>query len=79
VPPNEQGRHAVEPLDVEVALLDDWVRFWYKGELLPLPAELQRDVDQMRRQLRSMTRRAQAAEEEVQRLRAELERMRTSH
>ncbi|HEY7311644.1 MAG TPA: Uma2 family endonuclease [Gemmataceae bacterium] len=93
VPPNEDGRHAIEPLDVEVALLDDWVRFWYKGELLPLPADLQRDLDETRRQLRRMRRRAEeqtrraeaeqqarlAAEEEVQRLRAELERMRTTN
>lgn len=90
VPPNEQGRHVIEPLDVEVALLDDWVRFWYKGELLPLPEDLQRDLDETRRQLRRVTRRAveqarraeaeeqarRAAEEEVQRLRAELERIR---
>ena len=73
---NAQGRHAIERLDVEVALLDDWVRFWYKGELLPLPADLQRDLDETRQQLRRMTRRAETAEEEVQRLRAELERMR---
>lgn len=90
VPPNEQERHAIPELDIEVALLDDWVRFWYKGELLPLPADLQRDLDEMRRQLRKMrrrvqeetrraeeqTRRAETAEEEVQRLRAELERLR---
>jgi Uma2 family endonuclease len=86
VPPNEQERHAIPELDIEVALLDDWVRFWYKGELLPLPADLQRDLDETRRQLRRMKRRAKeehqarlAAEEEVQRLRAELERMRTSN
>jgi Uma2 family endonuclease len=85
VPPNEQGRHAIEELAIEVALLDDWVRFWHKGELLPLPADLQRDLDETRRELRRMTRRAEAeqqarlaAEEELQRLRAELERMRTS-
>src|SRR5262245_62325546 len=30
--PNEQGRHAIEQVEIEVALLDDWVRFWYKGE-----------------------------------------------
>jgi Uma2 family endonuclease len=76
VPPNERGRHAIPQLDLEVALLDDWVRYWYKGELLPLPADLQRDLDETRRQLRKMKRRAEAAEEEVQRLRAELERMR---
>ena len=92
VPPNEQGRHAIEDLDVEVALLDEWVRFWYKGELLPLPADLQHDLDETRRQLRRMKRRAheqasraeaeqqarRAAEEEVQRLRVELERLRGS-
>jgi hypothetical protein len=52
VPPNERGRHAIEQLDVEVALLDDWLRFWYKGELLPLPAHLQRDLEETHRQLR---------------------------
>jgi Uma2 family endonuclease len=83
VPPNERGRHALGELDLEMALLDDWVRYWYKGELLPLPADLQRDLDETRRQLRRMTRRAEeqarraeaeqqarlVAEEEVQRLR----------
>ncbi|MHB1424354.1 MAG: Uma2 family endonuclease [Gemmataceae bacterium] len=57
--PNEQGRRAIEELNLEVALLDDWVRFWYKGELLPLPADLQRELDETRRQLRRMKRRAQ--------------------
>ena len=89
---NENDRFALAELDVEVALLDDWVRYWYKGELLPLPADLQRDLDETRRQLRRMkrraeeqmrraeeqTRRAESAEEEVARLRAELERMRAS-
>jgi Uma2 family endonuclease len=59
VPPNEQGRHAIPELDLEVALLDGWVRFWYQGELLPLPEELQREVDQLRVQLEQQTRRAE--------------------
>ena len=93
IPPNERGRHALVELDLEVALLDDWVRYWYKGELLPLPADLQRDLDETRRQLRRMKRRAEeqtrraeaehqarrTAEEEVQRLRAELERIRRAN
>ena len=49
VKPNEHGRYAVPELDIEVALLDGWVRFWYKSDLLPLPAELQREVDAARR------------------------------
>jgi Uma2 family endonuclease len=45
VKPNEQGRCAIPPLELEVTLLDGWVRFWYKGELLPLPADLQRELE----------------------------------
>jgi Uma2 family endonuclease len=76
VKPNEHGRLPIEGLDVEVALLEDWVRYWYKGELLPLPADLQRDLEQTRKQLRAMTRRAdeQARRADEQARRAEEER-----
>lgn len=71
VPPNEEGRYAIPDLEIETALLDDWVRFWYKGELLPLPGDLQRDLDETRRQLRRLTRRVeqetQRAEEQARR------------
>ncbi|HXG08608.1 MAG TPA: Uma2 family endonuclease, partial [Gemmataceae bacterium] len=49
VKPNRQGRYPIRELDVEVGLLEGWVRFWYEGELLPLPAELQRELDEARR------------------------------
>jgi hypothetical protein len=61
------------------------VRFWFRGELLPLPAELQQELDETRRQLaearqlaEEQTRRAEEqtrrAEEESQgRLAAEAE------
>ncbi len=88
---NENGRYAVPEIDLEVALLDGWVRYWYQGELLPLPAELQRDLDEARRQLKEAQRRADeeqrradeehqarlAAEQEVARLRSQLEQMRS--
>jgi Uma2 family endonuclease len=48
VKPNKHGRLAIPQLDLEVALLDGWVRFWYQGELLPLPADLQRELDEVR-------------------------------
>jgi Uma2 family endonuclease len=90
VKPNENGRLAIGELDIEAALLDEWVRFWHQGELMPLPVDLQRDLDETRRQLRCMKRRAEeqtrlaeeerqarlAAERELHQLRAELERMR---
>jgi hypothetical protein len=31
-------------LSLEVGLLDGWVRFWHRGELLPLPADLEKDL-----------------------------------
>lgn len=75
---NSRGRYAIPELDLEVALHEGWVRFWYKGELLPLPADLQRELDEARHQLAEQTQRAeqeyQRAEQERQR--AEQERQR---
>jgi Uma2 family endonuclease len=75
--PNRRGRLAIPELDMEVGLLDGWVRYWFKGELLPLPADLQRDLDEARQQLAEARQRAETAEQEVARLRAEIERMRS--
>jgi Uma2 family endonuclease len=78
VRPNEHGRYALPELNIEVALLDGWVRYWYEGELLPLPADLQRDLDEARLQLREEKRRAeqekQRAEQEKQRAEQEKQR-----
>lgn len=87
VKPNDHGRYAIRELDLEVALLDGWVRYWYKGELLPLPADLQRALNQMRRLFEQEKRRADdlqqrveqeqqarlAAERELSQLRSQLE------
>jgi Uma2 family endonuclease len=51
VKPNEHGRYAIPELDLEVGLHEGWVRFWYQGQLLPLPVELQRQVNEFQRQL----------------------------
>jgi Uma2 family endonuclease len=75
--PNRRGRLAIPELDMEVALLDGWVRYWYRGELLPLPADLQRDLDEARRQLDAERQARLAAEQENARLRAELEQLRS--
>jgi Uma2 family endonuclease len=68
VKPNEHGRLALPRLELEMALLDGWVRFWYKGELLPLPGELLRQRDE-ERQARL------AAERELEALRAQLKQL----
>jgi Uma2 family endonuclease len=59
---NEQRRHPIEELGVEVAVLDGWVRYWSEGELLPLPAELQDQLDETRKLLDQERRRATAAQ-----------------
>ena len=78
VPPNAEGRCAIPELEIEVGLLDDWVRFWYQGELLPLPAELDRDLREAKQQLATETRRADAesrrADAESRRAEAETQR-----
>jgi Uma2 family endonuclease len=76
---NRNERFPVRELEMEVALLDGWVRYWYKGELLALPADLQRDLHATRRQLKQEQKARAAAEAEVARLRAELARLRKNH
>ena len=61
----------------EVALLDGWVRFWYQGELLPLPADLERALEQERHRADEATHRADEANrraDEATRQAAELQR-----
>jgi Uma2 family endonuclease len=43
--PNVAGRFAIPELDLEIGLHEGWVRFWYRGQLLGLPAELQQRLD----------------------------------
>jgi Uma2 family endonuclease len=84
--PNAAGRLAIPELELEAALLDGWVRFWFRGELLPLPGDLLRQLNAVRAELTTTKtqltttkeelgaeRKArQAAEEEIARLRDEL-------
>jgi Uma2 family endonuclease len=76
VKPNTQGRLALPEAEMEVAILDGWVRYWFRGRLLPLPADLLRSLNEANRRAEVEARRAEAAEAEVARLRAELERVR---
>ncbi|MFO0841281.1 MAG: Uma2 family endonuclease [Gemmataceae bacterium] len=69
--PNASGRYPIDTIDVEVAILEGWVRYWYLGKLLPLPAELDRDLIAARAQLLKAQKRA-----DDERKRAEDERKR---
>jgi hypothetical protein len=73
VQPDTHGRYALPEVEMEIALLDGWVRFWYQGSLLPLPAELERARDAAHQRAEKEARRAAEAEAEVERLRKQLE------
>jgi Uma2 family endonuclease len=72
VRPNARGRYAVPELELEAQLLSGWVRFWFRGELVPLPAELLRRLNATEDQLA-------AAQAELARLRAELAKAKGQH
>jgi Uma2 family endonuclease len=76
--PNAHGRLALPEVELEVALHGGWVRYWYQGVLLPLPAELQEELDLVRQQLAAATQRAdtekQRADTEKQRADAAIRR-----
>lgn len=65
VRPNAAKRYAIPDLELEVALLGGWVRYWFRGELVPLPGDLlkERDAERAARL---------AAEAELAKLREEL-------
>ena len=68
VKPNDHGRCEIPELELEVGLHGGWMRYWFRGELLPLPAELQNEYHK-EREARLV------AEQELARLRAELEQL----
>jgi hypothetical protein len=82
VKPNAQGRCEIPELELEVGLHDGWMRYWFRGELLPLPAELQHELTRERQarlaaeqEIGREREGRLAAEQEVARLRAELEQL----
>jgi Uma2 family endonuclease len=62
VKPNKHGRLPIPKLDLEVGLLDGWVRFWHLGELLPLPADLELALKEAQRRADEADRRAEQAQ-----------------
>lgn len=79
--PNDAGRLPIPELEIEVALLDGWVRYWFRGELLPLPGDLLRQVQSLQKSVAEAEQRADgerqarlAAEAELAQLRDQLAR-----
>ena len=76
VRPNAQGRYAIPELELEVELLDTWVRYWFRGELLPLSGELLKDRDAEHKARQAAEGREQAERQARQTAEAELAKLR---
>jgi Uma2 family endonuclease len=72
---NEAGRYPIPELELELGLLDGWVRFWFRGELLPLPADLQRELQETRQQLRQAREQAEHERQQAEQERQQKERL----
>jgi Uma2 family endonuclease len=71
--PDAQGRYAIPELELQVGLLEGWVRFWHQGELLELPGELVDRMAQQAQQIRQQGRRIRQLERHVKEQATELE------
>jgi Uma2 family endonuclease len=74
VPPNAAGRFLVPELELEVGLLEGWVRFWHRGQLLELPGKLEEQMNEFRREAEEATRQAEEARKKAERERQAKER-----
>ena len=70
--PNESGRLAIPELEIEAGLLDGWVRYWFRGELLPLPDELLRQLNAVQNELSTAQAELSTAQVELTTTRVEL-------
>ncbi|QJW94023.1 hypothetical protein [Frigoriglobus tundricola] len=71
--PNAAGRRPIPELELEIALLDGWVRYWFRGELLPLLGDLLRQLNATRDELAAAATALTAAKTELTAARSELD------
>jgi Uma2 family endonuclease len=71
VKPNKHGRYGIPDLDLEVGLVEGWVRYFHQGKLLPLPAELEHELAAARHEAQEARHEAQEARHEAQEARHE--------
>jgi Uma2 family endonuclease len=60
VTPNAAGQLPIPELELEAALLDGWVRYWFRSELLPLPGDLLRRLREIEQRLAAALQREEA-------------------
>ena len=64
VPPDERGLYAVPELEMAVSLSGGAVRYWYRDEMMLLPGEMLRRIEELKRETERL--RAEQADRERQ-------------
>lgn len=72
IEPNDEGRLAIPDMELEVGLVDGWVRYWHRGVQLALPGELMNQLRAKDDQLGAARERIREKDSEIARLREEL-------
>jgi Uma2 family endonuclease len=70
---NGQGRFPIPELELELGLHDGWVRYWFRGELLPLPADLQRELEKEKRRADELEKQLEQERQQLEQQRQQLE------
>jgi hypothetical protein len=73
---NKAGRYAIPELELEAGLLEGWVRYWFRGEFVPLPGDLLRQVTAARSELAAAKTELTAERKAREAVKAELTQMR---
>ena len=67
---NMQGRLPIPELELEVALHEEWVRFWFRNELLPLPGDLFQRLETEKARSAQLEKSLNDAQREIEKLQA---------
>ena len=70
---NAEERFAIPELELEVGILDSWVRYWFRGELQALPVELSEELETTKAALKTAERRLGQSERRADRVEMQLE------
>ena len=70
---NAEERFAIPELELEVGILDSWVRYWFRGELQALPVELSEELETTKAALKTAERRLGQSERRAGRVEIQLD------
>ncbi|MBY0231921.1 MAG: Uma2 family endonuclease [Gemmataceae bacterium] len=76
VPPNDEDRYPLPEAELEAGILDGWMRYWFRGELVPLVPDLKAQTAKAEERAGKAEERAGKAEERAAAAEAENQRLR---